>query len=766
MRHVFTAFAIVALSALVACSGSDAGTTPEASDSSSSTTSTTASDDQSAQTAAILDVSPPAEYYTLNVVTPVVAPGTTVTVYADGDPSTALHLIGPAGVEFDTKWSANRATVELPASQAEGLYILQVDGQPSFATLRVVAETSLHLATERSYIGSQEGVTLRASATLPVGDLIAWLVVETDEVGFGGAPVEHYYSPTASGTLAALAPKPLAEFLDRPLYLPTGVVGSMRIMAGTAETLLADLGVDEYESNLVSIGNCDAGSMVTGTTSGRALVRAVWADLGVRSAAIEADGDFQLEAGAGSVLVSVLPLDGNDGAPIPDYFAVNAPCEDSVSIGTVMAGPPTNAASSLVTAPAPSVGGTAGQVCRTVFVSRITINGGTDDWGPHVASELARLLPHASVISQSDADQITAFEALRQALEVGDDALIEQLGRVIGTSDFVVTGSVRDTLGEASVALFAFQKRDTDVGAQGSWSGGTIEAALLDQALPELAEDMRDSAICGAVTPEQSSIESDEQVDLIYELTDLAGKRVDGATVSITSPTLGTLDPDGGPTDNGVFETTFTPEVGASGSQGLEFTSEWNGQSGTVRTREYEARTRILIDADWRIHMEATEVQGDLGNDGYTRFVWDGEFTVDADGVIEGSGTGTVEMGGRCIVDGGAVEGPFKIPGTFTYNISGERTYSNDPDFVLGFTGTSFAIGQIEPAPVSGPCQLLGALGQGLGGEVMRVIAHNPQFMPLESEGALILPVAAGTTSFETWSGPPFTVTLEGVAYD
>jgi hypothetical protein len=134
--------------------------------------------------------------------------------------------------------------------------------------------------------------------------------------------------------------------------------------------------------------------------------------------------------------------------------------------------------------------------------------------------------------------------------------------------------------------------------------------------------------------------------------------------------------------------------------------------------------------------------------------------------VIEGSGTGTVEMGGSCYIDGAPVEGPFKIPGTFTYNISGERTYSNDPDFVLGFTGTSFTIAGIEPTPVSGPCLFLGLLGQGLGGLTMQIVAYNPQYMPLESEGALILPVAAGTTSFETWSGPPFTVTLEGVAYD
>jgi len=123
-------------------------------------------------------------------------------------------------------------------------------------------------------------------------------------------------------------------------------------------------------------------------------------------------------------------------------------------------------------------------------------------------------------------------------------------------------------------------------------------------------------------------------------------------------------------------------------------------------------------------------------------------------------------MGGSCYVDGVAVEGPFAIPGSFTFDISGERTYSNDPDFVLGFTGTSFTIGEIEPPPVSGPCLFLGLLGQGLGGELARAIAHNPQYVPVDGEGSLILPVAAGTTSFETWDGSPFTVTLEGVAYD
>jgi hypothetical protein len=68
--------------------------------------------------------------------------------------------------------------------------------------------------------------------------------------------------------------------------------------------------------------------------------------------------------------------------------------------------------------------------------------------------------------------------------------------------------------------------------------------------------------------------------------------------------------------------------------------------------------------------------------------------------------------------------------------------------------------------PVSGPCLLLGLLGQSLGGEVMRVIAHNPQLIPIDSEGSLVLPAVAGITLFETWSGPPFTVTREGVVYD
>jgi hypothetical protein len=775
MRHAFTVLAFVALSVLAACSGSDAEPTPEASTAPSTavtTTSTTvASTGDSAQRTATIDVPPPPEYYALTLAASVAAPGDSITVEADGEPSTPLRLIGSAGIELESSWTGNGSTVELPASLSEGLYLLQIEGQPSFATLRVVSDASLYLTTERSYIPSQEGVTLHASSSLAVDDLIAWLVVETDEMGFGGVPVEQYFSPTSSGALAAIQPKPLAEFLGRPLRLPSGVIGSMRIMAGTEETFLAELGVDEYESNRISIGRCDEGSLVNGTTAGPALVRAFWSAGGLRTAGVSADGDYQIATGAGAVLVSIVSLATDDGPASPEYFAVNAPCEDSVNVVArpgvgIAAGPPIDRVSQLASSLAPAAAGSSSEVCRTVFVSPIKIEGREGDWGPYVASEIAKALPNTSVISQWDADQITAFEALRQSLDAGDDELLEQLGKVTGSADFIVTGRVRELLGEASVALFSFHRRPTDVDASGSWSGGPLDTALLDRALPELIDGMRTSAICGNVSPPESSIESDETVELTYELSDLAGDSVNGASVTISPPSLGTLDPDSGTTEGGAFDTTFTPEIGASGSLGLEFSAEWDSPSGKVRTREDESRARISIDADWRIHIEASESQADFGSDGYTNFVWDGEFTVDAEGVVEGSGSGAVEMGGSCYIDGALVEGPFRIPGSFSFNISGERTYSNEPDFIFGFTGTHFQMDAIQPTPVSELCQLLGLLGQGLGGELARVIAHNPQYLPVEGEGSLILPVAAGTTSFETWSGSPFIVTLEGVTYD
>jgi hypothetical protein len=73
---------------------------------------------------------------------------------------------------------------------------------------------------------------------------------------------------------------------------------------------------------------------------------------------------------------------------------------------------------------------------------------------------------------------------------------------------------------------------------------------------------------------------------------------VDGATVSVSDPHLGTLDPTSGSSEGGEFVTIFTSNDGASGSQGLEFRAEWEGPGGTVRTREDESWTTILIDAD------------------------------------------------------------------------------------------------------------------------------------------------------------------------
>jgi hypothetical protein len=59
-------------------------------------------------------------------------------------------LIETDGVELEAAWSGSRETMDLPASMDAGLYLLQIEGQPSFATLRVVDAGSLYLATDRS----------------------------------------------------------------------------------------------------------------------------------------------------------------------------------------------------------------------------------------------------------------------------------------------------------------------------------------------------------------------------------------------------------------------------------------------------------------------------------------------------------------------------------------------------------------------------------------------------------------------------------------
>jgi hypothetical protein len=132
-------------------------------------------------------------------------------------------------------------------------------------------------------------------------------------------------------------------------------------------------------------------------------------------------------------------------------------------------------------------------------------------------------LPDTAVISQWHAGQITAFETLRQALDAGDDELIERLGQVVGSADFVVTGRIREQLGEASIELISRHRRPTDLDASCSWCGGALDTALLDRAIPELIENMRTSAICGGISPPESSIESDEEVELSHTLSDLAG---------------------------------------------------------------------------------------------------------------------------------------------------------------------------------------------------------------------------------------------------
>ncbi len=708
--------------------------------------------------------------------------GTVIRVQADGSPASGLVLIGVDGIEAEADWQGDQASVTLPESLQEGRYVLQLAEGGAFTTIEVVNVAGLRMRVDRAHPRDGDRVVVTIESGIDTEGLLGLLMVETPAGEAGGLATEVFLSATSSGLLAPIEPRPLADFLGRPLHLPEGSEGTLRLLAFKADGSTgddADLSADEgaaldlgadYVSNAVRVERCNSRATVSGTKGGPALVRAFWAEGSLRTAAESVDGTFSFSTGAGAVVVMITPGDFASGFGETETLVAEVPCGGRVTLSTQVsafapasggsAGAETHLASGRpVSAPQRLVAvsrGSTTEPCRSVFVARVTQTPENLEWDLHVAGSLHGFLPNASVISLSDLRRATEFERLRQLLGADDGEFLEAIEASMDT-DFVVVGQFGESGGGAAGRLSALANRATDQSVQVSRSGSDIASVYLRQLLPDFGRAMQSAAICGSVTPESAGLNAGDEQELTYEVLDLGGNPASGASVSIDEPRLGSLDPSDGSVEDDAFRTTYTARDNVRGPDGFPIRAEWDGPAGAVRTADDESRTVMYIGSEWRLRMDLDNAAAGGSSDEFLRFAWDGTFRVNEPGALEGSGTGTLTGAGYCEVNGIRVEGPFEYGATFSFGIGGEQTEFDGGDFVFGLTGDAWSLRL--PAPSSnGDCLLLEGLFAAFGGELLKLIAHQPQL--LSNEGAIRTAAGAGGTAIEMPDGSTLQITI------
>ncbi|MCH7670439.1 MAG: hypothetical protein IIC71_14750 [Acidobacteria bacterium] len=84
------------------------------------------------------------------------------------------------------------------------------------------------------------------------------------------------------------------------------------------------------------------------------------------------------------------------------------------------------------------------------------------------------------------------------------------------------------------------------------------------------------------------------------------------------------------------------------------------------------------VDSTWSLAM-TLDMMTDPGE--VIRFLWDGVFTVDADGEVDGEGIGTILGSGKCVENDVTLE-VIEVTGTFTFEVTGTRTLRDGAEWL------------------------------------------------------------------------------------
>jgi hypothetical protein len=560
-------------------------------------------------------------------------------VVSPGDQVALTGANGLSGLVTFTTPSGNQLTVDL--LEGSGLFTLPQDALAGFYTgtletetgalaissFRASGEPGVWLRASQRYVSASEMTVLSIDVSRLPEETVAAVYVQSEP----GGPFNTFV-PDEAGRLAPGIPVPLDDLVGRALLLEAGLRGAIQvrvepsgsdlatgiIFSDTPATADAEFpSFDGWISNTLQISACNEPGTITGEMAGGGFVNAVWADGTLRSNAVyTADGAFALEAGPGMVLVQRFHVDAEPlMEPVNQLVAVG--CGESIhlaqaGIAKVAAvsslrywtAPRSNSGQSpgefLTSRLAAQSGG--GEPCRTgIIVPNVRDADGLNRLQSALASVALKIAlneaaSQAMVHSLSDAQALLEAIAEAQSTSADEedwDSMMEAV-QSMAASDFVISltaARIGQRYGVNTAALPTLPE-DAQVRASGQGDPG----ALFDPTFSvyaELAEKFGQAAICGSAEPEREQIDMDEELTIRYRVTDLSGEGAVGASVRISPPECGRLDPDTGSVEGEQFETRFTFHTDEYCAEELEFEAEWSGPQGMVKTRPEESIVHI-----------------------------------------------------------------------------------------------------------------------------------------------------------------------------
>jgi hypothetical protein len=677
----------------------------------------------------------------LTVSPAVAAPGQAVTVTGDERLSGDLTIEGPEGTAARGASAKGTGTLTVPAGAADGVYEVRLatDGDVrGVAVLRVSRAPGIWLSADRRFAGQNDDTTLTVTA-LGIDPTSPVEIVGIDDEGGDDAVLALTRRRAVRIPTGTEPPLTLERILAGPITMP-GRLASVSLVIRAA-------GV---ESNHLTGENCEEPGTVKGAVAEPSLVKAVWIEGGLRQAMTTADGEWELEAGPGTVLVTTRPT-GDLGGAAPEWRAeqVDCPIEDPnpAEVGDLGGGD-----TSGLLGRADSPGGSDAP-CRRVMVVPAGKGGDLDRlFVDVVATDLDQALERASVFDSNAALSLLEFEQLRQLLGADDESagadFLEALAGAFAT-DFLVVVGTGEVGAETTLSLSAIRVKDLAVVSRQTDRNADAGALLSSAATRRLTADMGKAAVCGDADPTEKAVAPGKEAKLTYTVTDLTGTGADGAEVTVepASPKCGSLDPAKGTAEGGTFETTYTAKARQPGecTDELQWSARWpDGKPGAVETRKGEASTRITV-ATWELEMEfhvvddASTVRSLIGR-------WNGLFGVD-DGELSGSGEGTLDGAANCLRDNSVkVSGPHTFAGTWTFRIEGS---ASGGEFHLDAPGAGTTV-NIRPYPTSANaafCALMIYFGE----QLMPFFIDNIVTIATEG-GYAILPARSGAS--KDYTGP------------
>jgi len=496
------------------------------------------------------------------------------------------------------------------------------NGALAFSTFRVAVEPGVWLRTSQRFVSPEEETVLSIETLGLPEETVATVYMLSE----AGEPMS-ILVPDEVGRLIPGIPVPLSDLEGRSLLLDSRYQGAVQVRVepigsdpsggiGISEAPIIDEAeaplFDGWVSNTIQLTACAQSGIISGDIGGEGFINAVWADGTLQSNAVyTTDGSFSIEAGPGVVLVQAFRVD-QEPIPEPESQLLALGCGETVELAQVGRTKVASLASAWTSTGIPSIRAQApGEIppsqpvaqsggdepCRTGMIWTLISDsdGASPRWSSLAAVALKTALngaaSKATISTMADARALAEKYALMELTEAAEEDKEEIMEALVSlaASDFTIPLQASMVSGNYFVGLLAHPVNpgDAQVRASGEGSAG----ALFDptfSAYTDFAERFRGAAICGSAEPEQKQIELDEGVPIIYTVTDLAGEGADGASVTISPPKCGQLDPAEGSVDGQEFRTEFTMDTEKYCAEALEFEASWSGPQGSLSTKPGE----------------------------------------------------------------------------------------------------------------------------------------------------------------------------------